>query len=199
MLIHSLMHHFTTEEIIAGIAERKDNVIKYVYKTCYDSVRKLILMNRGNDEDVRDIFQEALFIIYQKIVLQGFEIKCQFSTYIYSVCRFLWIRELSKQEEYEDITDEFPDFIVPGPPDPKFERKGRKIFSRHFNDLCEDCQKVLKMYFRNVSMEEICKIMGYKNIQIAKDKKYRCKKNLLTRIYNDPEYRKLKNEIYKAG
>jgi hypothetical protein len=55
------------------------------------------------------------------------------------------------------------------------------------------------MYFRNISMEEICNIMGYKNIQIAKDKKYRCKKNLLTRIYNDPEYQKLKNEKYMAG
>jgi hypothetical protein len=55
------------------------------------------------------------------------------------------------------------------------------------------------MYFRKVSMEEICKVMGYKNIQITKSKKYKCKKSLLTRIYNDPEYHKLKNEIYLAG
>lgn len=193
------MHHFTTDEIITGIAERRNNVIKYVFKTCYDSVRKLILMNRGTDEDASDIFQEALFIIYQKIVLQKFQIKCSFSTYIYSVCKFLWIRELSKQKKYEDLTDEFPDLNNTESLNQKIESMELKFFSRHFNELCEDCQKVLGMYFRKVSMEEICKVMGYKNIQIAKSKKYKCKKSLLTRIYQDPEYQKLKHEIYLAG
>ena len=193
------MHHFTTDEIISGIAERRNNVIKYVFKTCYDSVRKLILMNRGTDEDARDIFQEALFIIYQKIVLQKFQIQCHFSTYIYSVCKFLWIRELSKQKKYEDLTDEIPDLNNSGSLNQKNELTEQKLFTRHFNELCDDCKQVLNMHFRKVSMEEICKVMGYKNIQIAKSKKYKCKKNLLTRIYNDPEYQKLKNEIYLAG
>jgi len=80
------MHHFTTEEIITGIAGRKNNVIKYIYKTCYDSVRKLILMNKGNDDDARDTFQEALFIIYQKINLREFQIKCNFKNlFIFSL------------------------------------------------------------------------------------------------------------------
>jgi RNA polymerase sigma factor (sigma-70 family) len=193
------MRHFTTEEIITGIAGRKNNVIKYIYKTCFDAVRKLILMNKGTDEDAMDIFQEALFAIYQKIILQRFQINCNFSTYLYSVCKFLWIRELSKKKEYENLTDEFPDLNVSGSLNPKLELTGLKIFSKHFNELCEDCQKVMNMYFRNASMEEICNTMGYKNIQIARDKKYRCKKNLLTRIYKDPEYQKLKNEIYMAG
>jgi len=193
------MNQYTTEEIIDGIAGRKNYVIKYIYKDCYTNIRKLILMNKGTDEDARDIFQEALFIIYQKIVLGKFQIKCQFNTYIYSVCKFLWIRELAKQKNYEDITDEFPDLNVSESLNQKIEHKELKIFSRHFNELCEDCQKVLGMYFRKVSMEEICKVMGYKNIQITKSKKYKCKKSLLTRIYNDPEYHKLKNEIYLAG
>lgn len=193
------MHYYTTDEIITGITERKNNVIRYIYKTCYDSVRKLILMNKGTDEDVRDIFQEALYIIYQKITLNNFRISSSFSTYLYSVCRFMWIRELSSKQEYDDITDEFPDLMVSGSINPKHEQAGLKIFSRHFNELCEDCRKVLNMYFRNISMEEISEIMGYKNVQIARDKRYRCKKNLLTRIYNDPEYQKLKNEIYQTG
>lgn len=193
------MTYFTTDEIIRGIAERKNNVIQFIYRTGYDSVRKLILMNKGTDEDARDIFQEALFIIYQKIVLNNFKISCSFNTYLYSVCRFMWIRELARKQDYDDISDEFPELVVSGSLSPKIEKAGLKIFSRHFNELCEDCRKVLNMYFRNISMEEISKIMGYKNIQIAKDKKYRCKKNLFTRIYNDPEYQKLKNEIYQAG
>jgi RNA polymerase sigma factor (sigma-70 family) len=193
------MHPYTTDEIITGIAARKNNVIQHIYKTCYDPVRRLILMNKGTDEDARDIFQEALFTIYQKITLQKFQLNCSFSTYMYSVCRFLWVRELTKKKEFDNITDEFPDIISAGSLNPKIELAGLKIFQKHFNELCENCQKVLRLYFRNVSLEEISEIMGYKNVQIARDKKYRCKQNLLTSIYNDPEYQKLKNEILQVG
>ena len=55
------------------------------------------------------------------------------------------------------------------------------------------------MYFQKASMEEIAAAMGYKNVQIAKDKKYRCKKSLMMRIYNNPEYKLLQDEIYLAG
>ena len=156
-------------------------------------------MNKGTDEDVRDIFQEALFTIYQKITLQKLQLKCNFGTYLYSVCRFLWIHELTKKKECDHITDEFPDLVSPGSLNPKVELAQLKIFQKHFNEMCVDCQKVLRLYFSNVSLEEICNIMGYKNVQIARDKKYKCKQNLLTGIYNDPEYQKLKNEIYQVG
>jgi RNA polymerase sigma factor (sigma-70 family) len=193
------MQHYKTEDIIIGIAARKNNIIEYIYKTCYEPVRKLVLMNKGSDEDARDIFQEALLILYQKIIQQKLHLTCNFSTYLYSVCRFLWIRELTKKKELNDITDEFPDLVSSGTLNPKTELAGLKIFSKHFNELCEDCQKVLRLYFMNVSLEEIKDIMGYKNVQIARDKKYRCKQNLLTSIYDDPEYQKLKNEIYQVG
>ena len=48
-------------------------------------------------------------------------------------------------------------------------------------------------------MEEICVVMGYKNVQIAKDKKYRCKKSLMTKIYNNPVFKRLQDEIHLAG
>jgi len=193
------MHHYTTDEIITGIAARKNNVIKHIYKTCYDPVRRLILMNRGTDEDARDIFQEAFFLIYQKITQQKLQLSCSFSTYIYSVCRFLWVRELSKKKESDNITDEFPDLVSAGSLNPAIELAGLKIFQKHFNGLCGECQKILRLYFNNISLEEISEIMGYKNVQMARDKKHRCKQNLLNNIYDDPEYQKLKNEIFQVG
>ena len=74
-----------------------------------------------------------------------------------------------------------------------------RIYETHFRELSKECQKVLNMYFQKASMEEICVVMGYKNVQIAKDKKYRCKKTLMSRIYNNPSFKKLQNEIHLAG
>lgn len=193
------MRAYNTEEIIKGISDRNDRIIEYVYTYYYDDIRKLILLNNGALEDVKDTFQEALFIIYQKITLDGLTLKCHFKTYLYSVCRFIWLRELKKRCDSTNTAEGLPDLNPSQFTFGAAAEAGLEIFTKHFNELSENCRKVLDMYFRDVSLEEIRLVMGYKNIQIAKDKCYRCKKTLYTRINNNPEYKKLKDEVYLAG
>jgi len=193
------MHQYTTEEIIKGIADRKDRIIDYIYTYYYDDIRRMIMVNNGTPEDARDIFQEALYIVYQKIILDDLTLKCHFKTYLYSVCRLLWMKELekrySKTATTEGLADLNPFQFTIG----TTAEAGMRIFTKHFNVLSDNCMKILDLYFRDVSLGEICEIMGYKNIQVARDKCYRCKKTLYTKIYNDPEFKKLKDEIYLAG
>ena len=193
------MRAYSTIEIIRGIAKRKEKIIKHVYDTCYPDIRKLILINAGHEHDAEDIFQEAMLKVYQKITDHGLELTCKFKTYLYSVSRFLWLQELEKrrttphQQEYVDDVIDDKDRKNPS------EDEKLRIYETHFRELTKECQKVLNMYFRQASMEEICVVMGYKNVQIAKDKKYRCKKTLMTRIYNNPAFKRLQNEIHLAG
>ena len=192
------MKEFSTEEIIRGIGKQKDRVISHVYTTCYPAIRNLILSNRGNEHDVKDIFQDGMLVVYQKITEQGLELNCQFKTYLYSVCRFLWLQELEKRarnnsfETIEDVSEEKPESS-------QKEAAEFNLYEKHFNELNKECRTVLNMYYQKASMEEICVVMGYKNTQIAKDKKYRCKKSLMTKIYNSPEYKRLQDEIHLAG
>jgi hypothetical protein len=79
------------------------------------------------------------------------------------------------------------------------ENAKMKLYDKHFRELSKECQKVLNMYFQKTTMEEICVVMGYANVGIAKDKKYRCKKSLMMKIYNNPEFKKLEDEIHLAG
>lgn len=194
------MRQLSATEIINGIARRKDNVIKYVYKTCYPDVRKMILSNGGCEQDAEDTFQEGVTKVYQKITQHGLQLTCKFGTYLYSVCRFLWLQELEKKSASgrnvrlvdEIIDDETANHKIR-------ENSEMKLYEQHFRELGKECQKVLNMYFRSASMEEICVVMGYKNVQIAKDKKYRCKKSLMNKIYNNPVYKQLQDEEYLAG
>ena len=194
------MKEYSAIEVIRGIAKRKDSIIRYVYRSCYPDVRKLILTNGGNEHDAEDVFQEGLVKVYQKITEQGLELTCKFGTYLYSVCRFLWLGELEKRKAKgrENGTAEY--IIDDQTANNRIrENAEMKLYEKHFRELSKDCRTVLNMYFRKASMEEICVVMGYKNIQIAKDKKYRCKKSLTSKIYNNPEYKKLQDEIHLAG
>lgn len=194
------MKEYNSKEILRGIAKSKDRVICYVYRNCYPDVRKLILTNGGNEQDAQDIFQEGLVKVYQKITEHGLELTCNFKTYLYSVCRFLWLQELEriKTSRRENIP---VDTIID---DRKANDRIReyaqlKLYRQHFNELGKECQKVLNMTFRNASAEEICVAMGYKNAQIARDKRYRCRKSLMNKIVNNPEYKQLQDEIHLAG
>jgi len=191
------MQVLTNEHIVKGIRKRDAAVIRFLYKTCYPDIRKLILANNGTTQDAQDLFQDALLLIYQKIVNLGITLNCAFRTYLYSCCRLMWLKELEERRnmghnyEYTDahsgnISEEVN----------TFETVKMSIYKRHFNELGKECQDVLKMYYDNVPMEEICTRMGYQSIQAAKEKKYRCKKSLMTKIYNNPAYKKLQDEIY---
>jgi len=194
------MKVYSTNEIIKGIARRKDNIINYVYRSCYPDVRKLILSNGGNEHDAQDIFQEGLIKVYQKITQTGLELNCKFGTYLYSVCRFLWLNELEKKRKAGRESRIGEDIIDDQTANNKIRENAElKLYEQHFKELAEECQRVLNMYFQKSSMEEICVVMGYKNVQIAKDKKYRCKKSLMNKIYNNPEYKRLQDEIHLAG
>lgn len=191
------MQVLTNKNIIRGIRKRDAAVIRYLYKTCYPDIRKLILANKGTAEDAQDLFQDALLLIYQKIVNLGITLNCEFGTYLYSCCRLMWLKELEERRnmgqnyEYTDthsggISEEIS----------TFEAVKMSIYKRHFDELGKECQDVLKMYYDNVPMEEICTRMGFQSIEAAKEKKYRCKKSLMTKIYNNPAYKKLQDEIY---
>ena len=194
------MESYSNEEVLKGIRKSDDRVIRYVYRTCYPDIRKLILDNNGSEHDVEDLFQEALLVSYNKLTTDGLKLNCKFGTYLYSVSRFLWLKELKSRRinrtEYCDPEDHAG--RIEGSID-RLESAKMKIYRKHFGELSEECRKVLYMYFEKVSMEEICREMGYKNIQIAKDKKYRCKRSLITMIANNPEYKKVNDEIHMAG
>ncbi len=189
----------STKMIIEGIATSKTGIIRYIYKTYFHEIKNLILMNKGSEEDAQDTFQEALYLIYQKITQNDLELSGSFGGYLYSVCKLIWLREL-RGRAYKEFQHWYEgDIPAPSPVNKKLESVKLKIFDRHFNELSEECQKILNMHFREISLQRIAEIMDYSSLQQAKERKYKCKKSLMNKIFNNPEYKKVSDEIYLVG
>jgi RNA polymerase sigma factor (sigma-70 family) len=62
----------------------------------FPMIRKLIRSKGGNSKDAEDIFQEALIILIRKAKDKDFKLTAQLSTYLFSVCRFLWKDQLNR-------------------------------------------------------------------------------------------------------
>ncbi len=79
------------QHLLQGLAANEKNAIETIYRENYSIIQSFIIKNNGYPEDARDIFQEAMIVLYEKAKSDSFELSCQIKTYLYSVCRRLWL------------------------------------------------------------------------------------------------------------
>jgi RNA polymerase sigma factor (sigma-70 family) len=189
------MIDYSNLELLNGIQRNDTIVLQYIYKNFYSKINFFIKKNTGDDEDANDIFQEAIIIIYRKLKANDVVLDCSFETYLYSICRFLWLKELDKRKiEQENIKDnqEFQEDIYDEELEKMVDLNDRyRLYQKHFTNLGKDCQKVLQLHFEKVSLKNIAQIMGFKSEKYAKKRKFRCKEYLIKSIKQDLEYNKI--------
>lgn len=189
------MIDYSNQELLNGILRNDTIVLQSIYKNFYSKINFFIKKNNGDDDDANDIFQEAIIIIYRKLKANDLVLDCTFETYLYSVCRFLWLKHLERRKlEKEKIKDnhEYNEDIYDDNLEKVVDLNDRyRLFQKHFANLGKDCQKVLQLYFDKVPLKSIAQIMGFKSEKYAKKRKFKCKEYLIKSIKQDLEYKKI--------
>ncbi|MFA9389832.1 MAG: RNA polymerase sigma factor [Prolixibacteraceae bacterium] len=190
------MAHYSNEELLRGIQRNNNIVLRYIYKSYYHKINTFVNHNSGDEADANDIFQEAVIIIYRKLKNNSLQLEnCTFETYLYSVCKYLWLKQLEKRKNTivqvkdisyfsESIFDEDLEDVVR-----KNERY--KLFQDHYQKLGKDCQKILQLFFDKVPIKQIAEIMGLVSESYAKKRKHQCKEYLVRSIKQDTEYKNI--------
>jgi len=192
------MKHYSNDKILQGILQKDNFILQYVYNTYFPEINLYILRNNGVEEDAYDIFQEGIIIVYRKIKDNKFFLKCSFGTYLYSVCRLLWLKQLRQKRTSFIVREKLPLYLK----DKKYqdiietiEKNERySLYQKYFLKLGKDCQKTLQLFLDEVPLKNIARLMGYKNEKYAKKKKYRCKETLINNIKQDKEFIELENK-----
>ena len=86
--------------LLEGLATNDTNAIETIYRENYTAIQAYVVKNNGYPDDARDVFQEAMIILFEKAKSDSFVLSCQIKTYLYSVCRRLWLKKLQKQNRY---------------------------------------------------------------------------------------------------
>lgn len=188
------MIHYSDEAIIEGLRLRSDFIIRYIYKADYPMIKYLVMSNSGSDEDAEDIFQDSLIVIFKKIKAHNLDLNSSFHTYLYSVSRNLWLQKLTERKKFRFKFEEAENFVeLPEDEVAQLhaeEMEKLRLYQQHFLTLNADCQKVLLMFMKNMSLKQIADEMGYKTEKYAKTRKYLCKEELKKKIINDPKCHK---------
>lgn len=185
------------QHIIDGILNENFQVLKDIYKDYYPGVRQFILSKNGNSEDAKDIFQDALVVIYMRARRDPNFLYTRFNTFLFSVCKILWLKQQRKKyhfdyeiEVFKDEFSELDDQII----DDLVLMEKHKLVWKHFKQLGKECQQLLQLSFDETPLELIKEILGFSSVQYTKNRKTNCKNLLIRRIWNSPEYKELRNE-----
>lgn len=194
MLFHfTVMTEFTDIEIVECLRKRQSHVVKYLSDKYLPMIRLMVTQNHGNHEDAKDIFQDGLIIILERIDTNQLVLTCKFKSFLFSICEKLWLRVLEKRRAAanyfirkedssteQDFTEVYDNQVY------------EKIFYEIFDTLDPISKEILNLYWQEHSLIEIAKKFGYTYGYIRK-KKSECQAELLKRISNNPDYIKIKH------
>ncbi len=180
------------QRIITGIINGNDKVLNQFYRENIRYIQGYILRNYGNEQDVEDVFQDAMVVLYQKLRSGVLEINVPITTYFYGICKNTWRNRLRKNkrliigEEFEVYEKTSYDISVG-----ETEHKEKEhLYRKHFQNLSADHRKILHLFFEGKSMKEISLIIGCTEGYTRK-KKFMAKKKLIKMIEGDPCYGEL--------
>ena len=163
--------------LLEGLAKNDRQAVETIYERHFGMVQSLIINNNGSSEDARDIFQEAMIVLYERARSADFVLQCQLKTYLYSVCRRLWLKRLAQSQRYIPQVTGFEETI---PVEEEIELHEQKnlefqMMEKALLGLGEPCKSLLEaFYIQRKNMSEIAGNFGYTNPENAKNQKYKC-------------------------
>lgn len=180
-------------QIIEGIISGDPSIINSFYQENLCFVRRHIKAHYGNEEDVRDIFQDAMIIIYQKSILNLLRFNGSLEAYFFGICINLWRNRLRRKNKviHDSMLLEYKIDETYFSEQPNIEKEVlQDIYKKYFLKLSDSKKQLLHLFLEGKSTKEICKITGYTEGYTRK-KKCNSKNDLKKMIHKDPIYQEL--------
>jgi RNA polymerase sigma factor (sigma-70 family) len=163
--------------LLKGLALSDTKAVEAIYRENYSSIQSFILNNNGSVDDARDIFQEAMVVLYEKSKDTTFSLNCQIKTYVYSICRRLWLKRLQQLSKYSGQVESLEETV---PVEEEMEELEKRnvdfsLMENAMSKIGEPCKSLLDAYYlHKKSMQDIAGEFGYTNSDNAKTQKYKC-------------------------
>ena len=165
--------------LLEGLGNEDKAAIEQIYRDNFNMIQSMVIQNSGSYDDAADLFQEAMIVLFEKVRTGKFELNCQLKTFIYSVCRKLWLKRLQAAQrfKFQEQTD-ILEYTVPVEDELEKHEQLQADFTlmdQALGKVGEPCKSLLEAYYvHKKPMQEIAESFGYTNADNAKTQKYKC-------------------------
>ena len=163
--------------LLKGLARNDRTAIETIYAQQYSMVQAMIINNNGSTDDARDVFQEAMIVLYEKARSGTFELNCQLKTYMYSVSRRLWLKRLQQMQKYLPSLNGVEETVTVDEDLELHDQRNTdfQMMEKALAGIGEPCKSLLEaFYIQKRNMADIAGSFGYTNADNAKNQKYKC-------------------------
>ncbi|MEI8005301.1 MAG: sigma-70 family RNA polymerase sigma factor [Bacteroidota bacterium] len=187
---------YTNEWLVQGLIEGRESCIKFIYREYFPMIMSIVGNKHGNMEDAEDIFHDGLIIIFNRLKNKRFTLNCSLKTYLFSVCKNLWRRRLERKYRLLYATDSFVHEdagLYHQEAEEEEHVEKFRLYKKHLTEMPEFCRVLLTLYIRKTPLQDIARIMNFKDAEYVKARKYYCKNLLRKKILSDPECKQFMN------
>ncbi len=170
---------FSDEMIIQSIKEGDKNEnrsIEQLLNMNRGKIKAHVLSNSGGEDDAELVLTEGVTQLIFNIRKDKFQGQSSLDTYLFVICKRVWIKVVNKESRYVDFESNYQEFG-------EFESSPLKFFNEMeltqevknlLGVIGDSCKTVLELWSHHFSMKEIANRMNFKNAQIAMNKKNKC-------------------------
>jgi len=161
----------------------RERTLTQLYRQTFPVVRRHVRRHSGSAQDAQDVFHDALIVFYEKAVHGNLVLTAAPSTYLVSVCRNLWHRELSRRsrqpsatlmEEHAELSE-----AASTPLESTETTPGTDSVLDYVEQLGAKCKSILvSFYYFNEPLEQIAATHHYSSVRSATVQKFKCLERL---------------------
>lgn len=177
---------------IHGGGRKENGAIQQLLNDNRTKIKSYIIKNSGSESDAEMILVEGVTELVLNIRKDKFRGESSLGTYLFAICRGRWLKELKKQKRFiENENNQNVEDEKQSPLDLVNDEEIKETVNSLLGRLGDSCQKVLRLWSLHYSMLEIAKELGYKNAQIAMNKKNKCMTKLKDIVKNSASTKEL--------
>ncbi|MBC8083668.1 MAG: sigma-70 family RNA polymerase sigma factor [Hymenobacter sp.] len=188
-------YSYTDDEFVAAIRCGDDRVLAQLYRLHLPMISHYVLQNSGTEDEAKDVYQEGIMVFYEKVRDGSLELSCQIKTYLYAVCRRLWLKRLTEKSRFGGRLDDHEPYLETGAEADLMDAEERDrrfaTMGEALDLIGEPCRSLLEgFYLLDKSMQQLTAEFGYTNADNAKNQKYKCLvrlKKLFFTHYQEPK------------
>lgn len=181
----------TDSQLIVGIMQNDNRVWRFICRTMKSGfasiIRQTFPFSNFTQDDIDDIFQGSCIVLMQKVKSGAMTVSREGALFSYLVqigkltaCNLIRKKSSLSIEDVVTIPDnlhkEDKDYDISV--DEK-QQAQNEFIDRVFEKLPQECKTLFKHYFwGHKTMDEIASILGMRNADSAKSKKFKCMKKV---------------------
>lgn len=168
-------------DTLQGLRQRDQAAFAILYQFYYPAVERFVRRNNGTRDDARDVFQETVLVLLDKVPRADFVLTSSLKTYVLAISSNLWLKRLRAARHLVRVDDQhgWENYLPPEACPPPATGSGASalpgVLSRWLGRITAHCQTLLRaVFFQQKNAAEL----GYKNPHSAQNQQYKCLQQL---------------------